>query len=114
MLNYVLKHIAPLVVSVTLLLEPLVGSLIGAAFGLQGLPGPFTWVGGTVLLVGAGMVTAAQSSAEGGDGGDGEGEGGRPARGAAKVPVVPRVGTSGMDPESRGATPQTGQNDPAP
>lgn len=110
MLNYVLKHIAPLVVSVTLLLEPLVGSLIGAAFGLQGLPGPFTWVGGTVLLVGAAMVTAAQSSSEEEEGA----EGGPPVRGAAKAHVVPRSGASETPAESRGATPHTDGSVPVP
>lgn len=44
MVNNLLEHLSPLIVSVVLLMEPLVGSLIGFAFGKQDMPGLFTWV----------------------------------------------------------------------
>lgn len=62
MLNYVLQHIPALVVSVALLMEPLVGSGIGAVLGVQDAPGLWTWLGGPVLLAGATMVTLGSSS----------------------------------------------------
>lgn len=52
-----LARLPTLVVSVSLLLEPVVGSLIGAAAGVQGMPGPWTFGGGAILLVGALLVT---------------------------------------------------------
>lgn len=44
MVNYLLEHISPLLVSVVLLMEPLFGSLIGFAFDKQGVPGLWTFV----------------------------------------------------------------------
>ncbi|KAA0150826.1 hypothetical protein FNF29_04940 [Cafeteria roenbergensis] len=55
--NLSLARLPSLVVSVSLLLEPVVGSLIGYAAGVQAVPHAWTFVGGAVLLVGAGMVT---------------------------------------------------------
>lgn len=55
--NLSLARLPSLVVSVSLLLEPVVGSLIGYAAGVQDVPHAWTFVGGAILLVGAGMVT---------------------------------------------------------
>ena len=58
-----LKYLSPLLVSVALLLEPLLGSFIGWAAGQQGVPTLWTGVGGVVLLLGITMVTLFQSQA---------------------------------------------------
>jgi drug/metabolite transporter (DMT)-like permease len=55
--NAALQHVPPLAVSVALLLEPVVGSLMGAAAGVQGLPSAVTLATGPVLLVGAVLTT---------------------------------------------------------
>lgn len=58
-LNTLLRYIPPLLISLTLTLEPLLGSLIGAIFKVQGMPGPLTWVGGFVLLCATALVVYA-------------------------------------------------------
>ena len=55
-LNTCLKYISPLVISTSVTLEPLLGSLIGWAFFGSGVPGKWTWVGGTILVVGVLLV----------------------------------------------------------
>ncbi len=55
-LNHCLKTMTPLTISVTLTMEPVVGSIIGfAAFG-TGIPGPATLIGGLVMLSGLLLV----------------------------------------------------------
>jgi len=51
-INYCIKHIHPLTVSVTLLLEPVVGSFIGYIVGVSALPGVWTFVGAPIVLLG--------------------------------------------------------------
>jgi drug/metabolite transporter (DMT)-like permease len=60
LLNYLLTFLSTLVVSTSLLLEPVVGSLLGACFGLQSLPGLYTILGTPVLFVGLGMIIAGE------------------------------------------------------
>ena len=55
-LNTCLRYISPLVISTSVTLEPLLGSLIGWAFFGSGVPGKWTWVGGPVLVVGVLLV----------------------------------------------------------
>ena len=43
-------------VSTSVTLEPLLGSLIGWAFFGSGVPGKWTWVGGPILVVGVLLV----------------------------------------------------------
>lgn len=52
-----LSHIRPLIVALVLLSEPLVGSLLGAAMGVQELPDAITLACGPVLIIAAAMVT---------------------------------------------------------
>jgi len=52
MLNALLKYMSPLTISTAMLAEPLFGSLIGHYFGMQPIPGIWTLIGGSVLLVG--------------------------------------------------------------
>lgn len=56
-LNYLLKHLSPLVVSIAVTLEPAVGSVIGWAWGLESPPGVSTWFGGVIML--ASLVAVA-------------------------------------------------------
>ena len=58
-LNTCLRYISPLVVSVAVTLEPVLGSLIGWLFFNSGVPGTWTWVGGAVLMVGLLTVVVA-------------------------------------------------------
>ena len=55
-LNTCLRYMSPLVVSTSVTLEPLLGSLIGWAFFGSGIPGKWTWVGGPILVVGVLLV----------------------------------------------------------
>lgn len=51
-LNYCLKYISPLLISISVTLEPVIGSIIGWLFFSTGVPGLWTWVGGPILLLG--------------------------------------------------------------
>lgn len=59
--NALLRWLTPLSVALAFQLEPLVGSVIGWAVGLVVQPGWGTWVGGGMLLVATGAVTAASN-----------------------------------------------------
>lgn len=48
--NTLLRFFPPLVISMAFPLEPIVGSMIGAAAGISNLPGPLTWVGGGIMV----------------------------------------------------------------
>ncbi|KJE95326.1 hypothetical protein CAOG_05785 [Capsaspora owczarzaki ATCC 30864] len=54
-INYIVKFLPPLVVSISFLTEPLIGTVIGIAFGESNVPGAWTWCGGLVLMVGVVM-----------------------------------------------------------
>tara|TARA_B100000131_G_scaffold323090_1_gene379751 strand:- start:8487 stop:9425 length:939 start_codon:yes stop_codon:yes gene_type:complete len=56
-INAVLRWLPPLVVSVTLVMEPLIGSLIGWILGLDSIPGMWTWLGGPLMIAGTLLVT---------------------------------------------------------
>ena len=62
-LNTCLRYISPLVVSVAVTLEPVLGSMIGWVFFDAGIPGRWTWLGGLVLMVGLVTVVVASESA---------------------------------------------------
>ena len=55
-LNTCLRYISPLVVSTSVTLEPVIGSLIGWWFFDAGVPGFWTFIGGAVLMLGLMMV----------------------------------------------------------
>lgn len=59
-INGVLKWFSPFLISVCLVLEPLIGSLIGYFFVSKTIPGLETLIGGTILIVGTLMVTTSQ------------------------------------------------------
>ncbi|MGB2352203.1 MAG: DMT family transporter [Candidatus Poseidoniaceae archaeon] len=51
-LNYCLKYVSPLLISISVTLEPVLGSLIGWMFFSTGIPGMWTWIGGPILMLG--------------------------------------------------------------
>ncbi len=59
-INAVLKWFSPLLISVCLVMEPLIGSIIGYLLGTTSIPGIWTWMGGLLLIFGTLMVTTAQ------------------------------------------------------
>ena len=61
-INGVLRWFPPLVISVAVLFEPLIGSLIGWFLGTTNVPGVYTWLGGIFLILGVIMVTLGQTS----------------------------------------------------
>jgi len=61
-LNTCLRYLSPLVVSVAVTLEPVLGSMIGWLLFDSGVPGRWTWVGGLVLVAGLLLVVVASES----------------------------------------------------
>ena len=57
-----LGYLSPLLVSVSLLGEPVLGSAIGWAAGRQGTPSLWTALGGLVLLMGVALITVGSPS----------------------------------------------------
>jgi len=55
-ISAVLRWFPPIIVSVAYLFEPLVGSFIGWALGTTDIPSMWTWIGGTVLMMGTLLV----------------------------------------------------------
>lgn len=62
-LNTCLRYISPLIVSVAVTLEPVLGSIIGWVFFDAGIPGKWTWLGGLVLMAGLMTVVVASEQA---------------------------------------------------
>eukprot|EP01102_Stenamoeba_stenopodia_P002149 TRINITY_DN11913_c0_g1_i1.p1 TRINITY_DN11913_c0_g1~~TRINITY_DN11913_c0_g1_i1.p1 ORF type:complete len:373 (-),score=70.28 TRINITY_DN11913_c0_g1_i1:50-1060(-) len=59
-INYVLKFISPVVVSIALMLEPIVGTFLGWMFGYAAIPtGAWTWVGSAMVIGSIVWVTFA-------------------------------------------------------
>ena len=67
MVNTLLRYLSPLLVSTALLMEPLVGSLLGAIAGVQGIPGIYTFLGGPVVISGLMMIVYGESRKSNGD-----------------------------------------------
>eukprot|EP01138_Halocafeteria_seosinensis_P004149 gb/GECG01004242.1/.p1 GENE.gb/GECG01004242.1/~~gb/GECG01004242.1/.p1 ORF type:complete len:140 (+),score=9.91 gb/GECG01004242.1/:1-420(+) len=62
--NYSLKHLPSLLVSVGLLFEPVIGSIIGWLFDKQREPDLWTYIGGAITLAGAALVVTGSSGSE--------------------------------------------------
>lgn len=58
-INTLLKYLHPLLLTLSLTLEPLVGSVIGWACGLAHAPGMYTWIGGAILMASTVLVVVA-------------------------------------------------------
>ena len=63
-LNTCLRYMPPLVVSTSVTLEPIIGSIIGHVLFNTGLPGFWTWIGGPILIVGIILVVVSSSEAD--------------------------------------------------
>ena len=48
--NTLLRFFPPLVISMAFPLEPVIGSIMGAAAGVSDLPDPLTWIGGGIMV----------------------------------------------------------------
>ncbi|KDD74340.1 hypothetical protein H632_c1389p1 [Helicosporidium sp. ATCC 50920] len=66
-LNTLLKYHTPLVLSLALTSESLIGSAMGWAVGVVALPGVWTWVGGAVVLASTVAVVLSQHVRERGE-----------------------------------------------
>ncbi|KAG6598147.1 Drug/Metabolite Transporter (DMT) Superfamily [Phytophthora cinnamomi] len=57
----VMKYFDPIVVSVVCLMEPIVATGQGIVMGVDAMPGPFTFVGATLVIGGTFLVLHSQS-----------------------------------------------------
>ena len=64
LLNSLLKHVSPLIISTSMLMEPILGSIIGYFCGLQPLPDLSTWIGGGVLMTGLVLVVMGENESD--------------------------------------------------
>tara|TARA_B100001248_G_C27391986_1_gene462962 strand:+ start:414 stop:1394 length:981 start_codon:yes stop_codon:yes gene_type:complete len=60
-INTCLRYMPPLVVSTSVTLEPIIGSIIGHVLFDTGLPGFWTWLGGPILIIGIILVVVSSS-----------------------------------------------------
>ena len=51
-LNACLRWLPPLTISFAVTLEPIIGAFIGWSFFSEGVPGKWTWIGGSILILG--------------------------------------------------------------
>lgn len=58
-INAVLRWISPVVISVSVMIEPILGTVIGMILGTATAPDPWTWFGGGLILLGIYGVTTA-------------------------------------------------------
>eukprot|EP01039_Chlorochromonas_danica_P003650 gene3650-3996_t len=54
--NYAMQYIPPLVFASVTLVDPAVTALISWIFGIEALPGIFSWLGGGVVIAGVGII----------------------------------------------------------
>ena len=60
--NTLLRFFSPLVISMAFPFEPLVGSVIGLALGLEKVPGALTWLGGAMIVAALAYNTYCESA----------------------------------------------------
>jgi drug/metabolite transporter (DMT)-like permease len=61
-INHVLRWFTPLIISLSVLFEPIIGSLIGLALGTSEAPGFWTFFGGAMLIGGLALVISAETN----------------------------------------------------
>ena len=71
-ISMVLRWFPPIIVSVAYLFEPLIGSIIGWFLGTTEAPSIWTWVGGTILIVGMVLIISEQNKNDTMEGGENE------------------------------------------
>ena len=64
LMSGLLKYLSPLTVSTAMILDPLIGSVLGYFLGMQSMPGRWTWLGGAVLVFGLLLVVASEQGVE--------------------------------------------------
>jgi len=62
--NYAVQYISPLVFASCQLLDPAVTGVISWAAGLEGVPPASTWIGGVVVMLGVGTISAGERGRE--------------------------------------------------
>ena len=55
-INASLRWLPPLVISVSVVMEPLLGGFLGWVLGVQAVPNIWTWVGGTFMIIGTALA----------------------------------------------------------
>ena len=63
-LNTCLRWMPPLIISVVMIAEPVIGSFLGWVLGVENIPGEWTWLGGALMLTGMFMVTISSEDIE--------------------------------------------------
>ena len=63
-INAVLRWIPPLIISMVLIMEPIIGSMIGWLIGVDTIPGRWTILGGLLMIFGLFLVTINSDSDE--------------------------------------------------
>jgi drug/metabolite transporter (DMT)-like permease len=63
-LNACLKHVSPLVISISVTMEPLIGSLIGWLFFETEIPSKWTLLGGPLLLAGVLLIVISSDKSQ--------------------------------------------------
>ncbi|MEC9478545.1 MAG: DMT family transporter [Candidatus Thermoplasmatota archaeon] len=63
-INAVLRWIPPLTISMMLIMEPVIGSMIGWILGVDTIPGIWTLIGGILMISGLALVTLNSESEE--------------------------------------------------
>lgn len=63
-INALLKYMNPLIITLVLNVEPLVGSVMGYLLGVAPAPGIFTYLGGLLILASTGVVSLASNKRE--------------------------------------------------
>ena len=58
----VMKYFDPIVISVVMLAEPLISTLMGVVIGVSPLPGIWTYVGGSIVILGSSVVMFGSKS----------------------------------------------------
>ena len=55
-INASLRWLPPLVISVSVVFEPLLGGILGWFLGVESVPDLWTWVGGPFMIAGMGLA----------------------------------------------------------
>ena len=63
-INAVLRWIPPLTISMILIMEPVIGSIIGWVVGVDSIPQLWTIIGGSLMISGLALVTFGSESQE--------------------------------------------------
>mmetsp|Transcript_28265 Transcript_28265/g.90038 ORF Transcript_28265/g.90038 Transcript_28265/m.90038 type:complete len:115 (-) Transcript_28265:588-932(-) len=99
-INFLLKYMPPLAIGLAFNLEPMIGSVLGWAMSLSGVPSVLTWCGGVVLVVATSLVSVAAARREGDAAADDEMHAGR-AHGDYRAYRPPTLRPQTLDPKRR-------------